>query len=230
MHCDICKEWPTWAVLCDCDEAKCPWKLDLALPIPPLPKSLRDAPVQAVIVPPPRIKSPKPVTPHLQAGITQAIAPVHSYASMVGAHPQPASATVKPVGLPVTFAVEPKLLDLNSLPSAPNHLNGTVAGDFDSIMQAVRRMNWSGQSGPTVWVGTPLKWSDRSCRNLYLAVKQVLHDQPIRVGLQSVLYLYVGKIGNWGKSGFRISGHSKNEAALLAGKNVDTHGVLHVDK
>ncbi|MGH9585077.1 MAG: hypothetical protein ACRD4O_19325 [Bryobacteraceae bacterium] len=99
----------------------------------------------------------------------------------------------------------------------------TALQDYDEIMKSVQRMNWSGKFGPSVRVETKLKWENAACRELYLKVKEELHDSRIP---GTKLFYYVGGIGNWGKAGFRISGHTKT--ADKAGDS-ETNGVLHVE-
>jgi hypothetical protein len=110
-------------------------------------------------------------------------------------------------------------------PPAPRFSSRRVQDDYNSIMSAVERNNWSGSFGPTCNVATRLKWEEDDCRELYLAVKDDLHDKAFTAG-KLVLYYYVGAIGLWGKSGFRISGHTKPSDNV---GNSTTYGVLHID-
>lgn len=98
-----------------------------------------------------------------------------------------------------------------------------VREDYDAIHRKLAEMHWSGRYGPSVQVQTKLKWDVKECRELYLRIKGELHDEKIP---GTRLYYYVGAIGNWGKAGFRITGHSKPAAKVKAS---ETHGVLHVE-
>jgi hypothetical protein len=104
-----------------------------------------------------------------------------------------------------------------------------VDSDISAVEGAMGRMNWSGNFGPSVRVETPLRWENEQCRKLYLTLKQKYDDQIISGSSRPKLYYYFGAIGNWGKAGFRISGHTKQRADLRGGKNVRTEGVLHVE-
>jgi hypothetical protein len=221
MPCTVCSAWPTWADLSECAKPNCPWELNPGLPIPPLPKSLRDAPLHRPVSPPAPV-TPAPATRGpLPAVITLDGAPVHSYASLTSgaARPEPvelapATPVAKPVPAPVPKAA-PK----------PRFSSRQIEADYNDIMRAVDAMNWSGNSGPTCHVQTRLEWKNRGCRELYLAVKHDLHDQAFGVGKRT-LYYYIGAIGNWGKAGFRISGHSKPLSRI---KGSTTCGILHVE-
>ena len=101
-----------------------------------------------------------------------------------------------------------------------------VESDTRAVEAAMGRMSWSGSFGPSVTVETPLKWENEACRQLYLGLKDTYDDQQI---LGTRLYYYFGAIGNWGKAGFRITGHTKPRDSLRAGKDVRTAGVLHVE-
>ena len=104
----------------------------------------------------------------------------------------------------------------------PFALTKAEQADFDSIMNSVDRMRWEGSHGPSVQVTTRLKWPD--CKHLYLTVKDELHDKNID---GTNLFYIVGTVGvNWGKAGFRISGHTKAVANIA---NSQTRGVLHVE-
>lgn len=132
-----------------------------------------------------------------------------------------------------TSSGSPTTSNGNSSPSNSNFMTRTQSRervldkdtqyDYDAIMKAVDRMNWSGKFGPSVVVETKLKWENAKCRNLYLKVKDELQDSRIP---GTKLYYYLGKIGNWGKAGFRISGHTKTSDKVA---QAETHGVLHVE-
>lgn len=244
MPCLVCGLWPTWADLSECANANCPWELDYRLPIPPLPKVLRDAPLHQPFSAPPIVQAQPIVRGPLSAVVDLSSAPMHSYASM---HP-PAAQDVSSAAssLPVSFAAAIASTAAPKAPAAPiapfkttaaaptKALPGAglrfscrqVQDDYDLIMGAVKRMNWSGTHGPTCRVDTQLTWKNGLCRELYTAIKLDLHDVAFMQGKQQ-LYFYVGALGNWGKGGFRISGHSKPAANIGSSQ---THGVLHIDK
>jgi hypothetical protein len=110
----------------------------------------------------------------------------------------------------------------------PFALNKIQQQDYDAIMDVVlgrtrgASMRWEGKSGPSVQVETRLKWPD--CKALYLTIKDELHDMPIP---NTNLYYFVGSVGvNFGKAGFRISGHTRAVADIAKS---ETRGVLHIE-
>lgn len=105
-------------------------------------------------------------------------------------------------------------------PDAPAHLSAEEAADFETVIEAVNKMNWYGSHGPTVWLKTRLDWKYKSCRRLYLAVKRALHKKGMP-GWGDGNTFYVGALRPPGKAGFRISRHRKND--------MQGHGILHFD-
>lgn len=110
----------------------------------------------------------------------------------------------------------------------PFALTKTEQADYDAVMNVVlgrtrgAKMQWEGSAGPSVQVTTKLKWPD--CKHLYLTIKDELHDMPIP---GTNLFYFVGTIGvNFGKGGFRISGHTRAVADIAKSQ---TRGVLHVE-
>src|SRR5688500_5261883 len=61
--------------------------------------------------------------------------------------------------------------------------------DYDAIKAKLLKMVWSGNFGPSVSVETKLKWDNAACRQLYLKLKDELHDKKIP---GKNLYYYVG--------------------------------------
>jgi hypothetical protein len=237
MPCNVCSAWPTWADLSECEKPNCPWTLDMSLPIPPLPKSLRDAPLHQAIAPPEPVRPQPPVRGPLPAVINLEEPPVHSHASIM-AKTMEAESVAEPVAkafvatpTPPTppTPIQPKAVVAKPVapkaPPKPRFSTRKIAEDFENIMKHAASTNWSGKFGPSCQVETKLKWENRDCRELYMAVKRDLHDQPFSVGKRT-LYYYVGAIGNWGKAGFRISGHTKPKSKIKAS---ETHGVLHIE-
>jgi hypothetical protein len=222
MPCTVCSAWPTWADLSECERAECPWTLDPRLPIPPLPQSLRTPPPNQAISPPAPVRPQPAERGPLPAVVNVVRAPAHSWASLAAAmavaDAKPKTpAPPKPKPAPTAAAA--------AVPVGPRFSSRRIQDDYDNIMRYVRDNNWSGSFGPTCNVDTRLKWEDDDCVELYLAVKDDLHDKSFTFG-KRVLYYYVGAIGNWGKAGFRISGHTKPSGNV---GNSKTHGVLHID-
>ena len=110
----------------------------------------------------------------------------------------------------------------------PFDLTKVEQEDYDAIMNVVEgrtrgaKMRWEGNAGPSVQVRTKLKWPD--CKHLYLTIKDELHDAPIP---DTNLFYFVGSVGvNFGKAGFRISGHTYSTAKI---DKSQTRGVLHIE-
>src|SRR5512140_1615934 len=98
----------------------------------------------------------------------------------------------------------------------PFKLTKVEQEDYDAVMNVVlgrtrgASMRWEGSAGPSVQVQTKLKWPD--CKHLYLTIKDELHDAPIP---GTNLFYFVGSVGvNFGKAGFRISGHTRAVADI----------------
>lgn len=89
--------------------------------------------------------------------------------------------------------------------------------DCVHIDEAVAQMDWNGNWGPTVRVQGNL---DR----LRLWAEHKYHHKLIPIRSRKLFY-YVGKLRNWGKTGFRISGHTKTDPSKST-----TFGVLHIEK
>lgn len=94
--------------------------------------------------------------------------------------------------------------------------------DYYLILSDLQRLPYQGSHGPTTFVTTKLKWSNAVCRNLYLKLKDELHDNEAPGGG----YYYFTAVNPTGKSGFRITVHSK--PLLKIGKS-ETLAILHID-
>ncbi|MEO1494490.1 MAG: hypothetical protein AAFV19_20275 [Pseudomonadota bacterium] len=171
----------------------------------------------------PPASNPAPVEP--SASVTTTDAPETERASKISwaemiAKNKDAPAPTAPKKPVATAAPAQPARPARSLSSS------TQANDFDTIMHYIDEvMVWEGRYGPSCRITTKIDWNLRECRELYLYVKDQLHDRPFYVGKKR-LYFYVGAIGNWGKAGFRISGHTKPVAKI---KNSATCGVLHIE-
>lgn len=97
--------------------------------------------------------------------------------------------------------------------------------DFEAICNKVDNYDFQRNKGfgGSLQVKTPLKWEGEG-KKLYLRVKDKYHD--VRISGQGLWY-FVGTMGlNFGKGGFRISGHTRDTSRI---KNSETYGVLHIE-
>lgn len=255
MPCEICGAHPTWYDLSECTRKDCPWETNPGRPIPPLPKELWNPPPVARVTGPKPAKpmgGPKPPLPATMSGNA---AQPHSWESKVdkimegmsgpkpampnAVTPDPATSPATPpkmnwsqiaqkpqpqVAKPPVPPVQPKPA-VQSTAKPARTLSKTLEADYDEIMRYVDNMRWEGSHGPSCRIQTKIEWKNKDCRELYLYIKDELHDQKFTYN-NKTLYYYVGAIGNWGKAGFRITGHSKPSSQV---KNSTTFGVLHVE-
>ena len=130
----------------------------------------------------------------------------------------------KPTQIKVALTSQPKQQGMASQtpPKSRVLTDRNAIDDYNLIMSDLHRLNYQGNYGPTTIVTTKLKWDNKHCRDLYLKLKEDLHDK----GAPKGGFYYLTSVNPKGKSGFRITVHSKQVAKL---NNSKTLAILHID-